>query len=188
MPLTSLHKLAKLKLLKNRASQLITVPARIILLFALSFTIPCFSQNSASNSKHLEEVNAVIQELFDGYRAGDSTRVRAVFTAQAQMQTIYTSTEGEQIISEPKSINGFVEYVGGGFEQVHDERLWDTQVHADHQFATVWTRYAFYLGEKFSHCGTETFLLRKVENDWKIFHLVDTRQKIGCKLPTEIKK
>jgi hypothetical protein len=104
------------------------------------------------------------------------------------MQSIYTAEDGEQKISIPKSINGFVEYIGGGFEQEHDERLWDTQVHADHQFATVWTRYAFYLGEKFSHCGTETFLLRKVKNNWKIFHLVDTRQKTGCKIPAEVKK
>jgi hypothetical protein len=165
-----------------------TIPNGIILLFASTLAISAFGQGSASKPKHLEEVNAIVQELFDGYRAGDSTRVRSVFTASATMQSIYTAEDGEQKISIPKSINGFVEYIGGGFEQEHDERLWDTQVHADHQFATVWTRYAFYLGEKFSHCGTETFLLRKVKNNWKIFHLVDTRQKTGCKIPAEVKK
>jgi len=179
-------RLLVLNLPKMGRSQFMALKTIFILLLILAMANPGFSQNS--ESKRLAEVKLVIQELFDGYRAGDSTRVRSVFTAKAQMQSIYTSTEGEQIINEPKSINAFVDYIGNGFDQVHDERLWDTQIHADHQFATVWTRYAFYLGENFSHCGTETFLLRKVKNNWKIFFLVDTRQKSGCKLPAEIKK
>ena len=144
-----------------------------------------FGQNS--DSKATDKITKVIQELFDGYRDGDSTRVRAVFTADAHAQTILSTTGGNDKLSDLMSIDNFIKYIGGGLEEVHDEKLWDTQVHTDKQLATVWTKYAFFLGKKFIHCGTETFLLRKVKNDWKIFYLVDTRQKTGCKLPSEIK-
>ena len=86
------------------------------------------------------------------------------------------------------TIDNFIKYIGGGLAEVHDERLWETQIFTDSQLATVWTRYAFFLDKKFIHCGTETFLLRKVNQEWKIYYLVDTRKTTGCKLPGEIKK
>ena len=158
----------------------------IFLLLALTITHLGFSQGASS--KQTEKISLVINELFDGYRAGDSTRVRAVFTADAHAQNILTSTNGIDKLSELRSIDNFVNYIGGGLEEVHDEKLWDIKIHADNQLATVWCNYAFFLGDKFIHCGTETFLLRKEKNDWKIFYLIDTRRNTGCKLPAEIKK
>jgi hypothetical protein len=158
------------------------------ILLILTFSTTQLSFGQSTESKHNEKVASVIQELFDGYRAGDSTRVRAVFTADAYAQTILSTTEGETKLSTLASIDNFIKYIGGGFEEVHDEKLWDMQIHTDERLATVWTKYAFFLDENFIHCGTETFLLRKVKSDWKVFYLVDTRQKTGCKLPAEIKK
>lgn len=158
------------------------------ILLILTFSTAHISFGQSNDAKRVEKITSVIQELFDGYRAGDSTRVRAVFTANAHAQTILTSVDGDDRLSDVISIDEFIKYIGGGFEEVHDEKLWDMQIHSDPQLATVWTKYAFFLGEKFTHCGTETFLLRKVNDDWKIFYLVDTRQKTGCKLPAEIKK
>lgn len=156
----------------------------LILIFSTGFV----SYGQSKDSKREEKITIVIQELFDGYRAGDSTRVRAVFTVDAHAQTILTSAKGEDKLSDIVSVDNFIKYIGGGLEEVHDEKLWDMQIHSDPQLATVWTKYAFFLGEKFTRCGSETFLLRKVNNNWKIFYLVDTRQQTGCKLPAEIKK
>ena len=160
----------------------------IAILLILTFTTAheCFGQSN--DSKRAEKITLVIQELFDGYRAGDSTMVRAVFTADAHAQTIITSTQGDDKLSDVVSIDKFINYIGGGLEEVHDEKFWDIKIHSDEQLATVWTKYAFFLGENFIHCGTETFILRKVKDKWKIFYLVDTRKKTGCKLPAEIKK
>jgi hypothetical protein len=91
-------------------------------------------------------------------------------------------------LSDVTSIDKFIDYIGGGLAEVHDEKIWDIKIHSDEHLATVWTKYAFFLGENFIHCGTETFLLRKVNNNWKIFYLIDTRRNSGCKLPPEIKK
>lgn len=158
-----------------------------IIILALLISCNTFAQNKQL-SQNEKKVDAVINELFDGYRAGDSSRVAAVFTKDAKMQSIFEDSLGQHKISEVESLKAFTDYIGGGFKVVHDERLWDTQIHVDELFATVWTNYAFYLGDNFNHCGTETFLLRKVNNEWKIFYLVDTRQKTGCNVPPEIKK
>lgn len=158
----------------------------ILLILTFTTAQECFGQSN--DSKREEKITVVIQELFDGYRAGDSTRVRAVFTTDAHAQTIITTKEGDDKLSDVVSIDNFIKYIGAGFDEVHDEKLWDMQIHSDPQLATVWTKYAFFLGEKFTHCGTETFLLRKVKDNWKIFYLVDTRQRTGCKLPAEIKE
>jgi hypothetical protein len=157
----------------------------LILLITLSTYHKSIGQSA--ESKRNEKINLVVAELFDAYRDGDSTRVRAVFSDDAHVQTLLKTIEGEDKLSEIQSVDGFIKYIGGGFEEIHDEKLWDIQIHSDLQLGTLWTKYAFFLGEKFIHCGTETFLLRKVKGKWKIFYLVDTRQKAGCKLPEEIK-
>ena len=133
------------------------------------------------------KINYVILELFDGYRQGDSSRVAATFTKKAVIQTIHKDKAGKVIISEPMPAQRFIDYIGGGFTEVHDERLWDTQIFHDEFMATVWTKYALFLGKKFTHCGTEVFNLRKVNGDWKIFYLADTRQLEDCKLPASVK-
>lgn len=127
-------------------------------------------------------IKNVILELFDGYRAGDSARVAATFTSTAILQSVGKNKEGKVELAEPLPVQKFLDYIGGGFSEVHDERLWETQVFYDELMATVWTKYAFFLGNNFHHCGTETFHLRKVNGDWKIFYLVDTRQLEDCQL------
>ena len=53
----------------------------------------------------------------------------------------------------------------------------------DGNLAQVWTKYAFFLGEDFDHCGVDAFQLFNDGDGWKIFQLVDTRHREGCELP-----
>lgn len=152
----------------------------VVLFLSLGHTL------AQSDNKKKDEIHAVISELFDAYRAGDSARVANVFTKDAIVQSIYLNGDGAPVASEATTVNSFLDYIGNGLTELHDEKLWDTQIHADKMMATVWTRYAFFLGEKFTHCGTETFLLRKVNGSWRIFILVDTRQTQGCQLPKNL--
>jgi len=50
----------------------------------------------------------------------------------------------------------------------------------DSQLASVWTDYKFYIGDKFSHCGVNSFQLVKLNDGWKIVYIIDTRRKEGC--------
>ncbi|MCF6361628.1 MAG: hypothetical protein L3J29_12810 [Cyclobacteriaceae bacterium] len=161
-----------------------------LIAFCTSFLLICsFSvsgQQSMLPPDEEQQVNVIITELFDGYRVGDSTRVRSTFTINATFQSAYYNKEGESILSKPKSIDAFVSYIGVGLDKVHDEQLWNTSIKIDKNLASVWTNYAFYLDGEFSHCGSENFLLIKNDGHWKIFHLVDTRQKIGCEIPDSL--
>lgn len=158
-------------------------------LFYLLLTCIAFSsvaQQSMLPSRDTELVKNTIIELFDGYREGDSLRVKNTFTKNAILQSAYFDKSGKSQLSKPSTISKFTSYIGGGLEKEHDERIWDIEVKIDNNLATVWTKYAFYLDNEFSHCGAENFLLIKQINKWKIFHLVDTRQQENCKVPNSI--
>ena len=99
--------------------------------------------NDPKLSLEQKEVLATIIELFDGYRAADSSRVRAVFTENASLLRV-GEKEGEPHLGSG-SIDSFVNYVGSGLDKLHDEPLWDYEVRIDENLASVWTKYAFYL-------------------------------------------
>jgi hypothetical protein len=63
---------------------------------------------------------------------------------------------------------------------VYDERISFDLVKIDGELASVWTPYKFYAGEKFSHCGVDSYQLVKLNGEWKIQYLIDTRRKQGC--------
>ena len=156
-------------------------------LLVLTATFSSKAQQSMLPVNDEQQVKNLIIELFDGYRAGDSLRVKNTFTSTAMLQTAFYTKEGESQLSAPSPVSKFTSYIGKGFDKEHDERLWDIEIKIDNNLATVWTKYAFYLDGEFSHCGAENFLLVKQNNEWKIFHLVDTRQHSNCKIPETIK-
>ena len=156
-------------------------------IFVILITFSSFAQQSMLPVNDENEVKNLIIELFDGYRAGDSLRVKNTFTTNAMLQTAYYNKSGESQLSKPSPVSKFTAYIGGGFEKEHDEQLWDIEVKIDNNLASVWTKYAFYLDGQFSHCGAENFLLIKQSFKWRIFHLVDTRQQNDCKIPDLIK-
>lgn len=127
-------------------------------------------------------VRAVIDQLFDGMRAGDSTMVRAVFHTEARMWTI-GERDGTPVLREG-SVDRFVTAVGTPHDQVWDERIWDVEIRIDGRMATAWVPYAFFLGNTFSHCGVNAFQLVDEGPGWHILALTDTRRQDGCDLST----
>ncbi|ELR69626.1 hypothetical protein C900_04851 [Fulvivirga imtechensis AK7] len=132
------------------------------------------------------EVLKVVGQVFDGMRAADSTMVRSAFAKDAELYTIFTDKEGNPVLHKGSLVN-FLNAVGSPHDVVWDEPIWDTEVRIDGNLAQVWTKYAFYAGDKFSHCGVDAFHLFKTLEGWKIFHLTDTRQWQDCEVPEEIK-
>jgi hypothetical protein len=127
-------------------------------------------------------VMAVVEAMFDAMRAGDSTAFRAVLHPSATAASV-SVREGEPTLGREASLEGFVQAVGTPHDQVWDERIWDAEVRVDGLLATVWTPYAFYLGDELSHCGVDAFQLFKGEDGWKVFHIADTRRREGCEVP-----
>lgn len=125
------------------------------------------------------EITKVIFKLFDGMRLGDSSMVSSCFYSEVEMFTSFTDKAGNPHLKKG-DLSKFLEAIGTPHEEIWDELIWDTDIKVDGNLAQVWTKYAFYVGENFSHCGVDAFLLTKTKEGWKIFHLADTRQREGC--------
>lgn len=141
-----------------------------------------FTAQSQNNSKHTDSVSihALIINLFDGMREGDSAKVSSTFHKDVKMYTSFTDKEGQLVLKEGK-LNSFLNAIGTPHDKIWDEKIWGTKVLIDGGIAQVWTDYAFYVGEEFSHCGVDAFhLVKQPSGKWKIIHLMDTRKKEGC--------
>lgn len=55
-----------------------------------------------------------------------------------------------------------------GAEAQFIERMWDPEVRIDGQVAQLWAPYDLYIGDEFSHCGSDAFHLVKVDGEWKM--------------------
>ncbi len=140
-----------------------------------AFSINCYAVGPS------DDAMKVVEALFEGMRLGDSTMVRSVFTKDARWMTILEK-DGQPIL-RTGSVDGFVKAVGTPHEKAWNEPIWDYEVQINGKLAQIWTKYAFYLGENFSHCGVDAFQLFNGNNGWKIFQLTDTRQFEDCELP-----
>lgn len=155
--------------------------SKIILtsLIAMGFVLTVQGQKDQVTADS-DSVQSVILSLFDGMREGDSTKVSSAFRKDTKMYTSSISEEGELILKEG-SLGSFIKAVGTPHDQIWDEKIWNTKILIDGGIAQVWTDYAFYLGDQFSHCGVDAFhLVKESSGQWKIIHLMDTRRKDNC--------
>ncbi|OLY92929.1 Putative lumazine-binding [Cnuella takakiae] len=126
-----------------------------------------------------DAVKATVNQLFEGMRKSDTALLKAAFTPQAILQTIAKPKAGGTQVRTDE-VAAFIKSVGQPHAEVYDERISFGQVLIDGDMASVWTPYKFYVGEKFSHCGVNSFQLVKLEGKWKIQYLIDTRRREGC--------
>jgi hypothetical protein len=147
----------------------------------------CLPGLAAAQSKNdHRDIMKPINTLFMGMNLGDSAMVRSVFALDASMASIGVDKNGTPLIRKESSIAGFLKAVGTPHNEPWSEPIWDTKIEVDGDFAQVWTSYAFYVGNVFSHCGVDAFQLIKREGEWKIFYLADTRRKEDCDIPPSI--
>ncbi len=145
----------------------------VFALFLLFLTTEGFTQNDEESM-----VKKTITNLFTGMKDGDSSLTRGSFAPSAIMQTIVNKEGKVSVRSE--SVNSFIKLIGMPHQEKYDERIVFTKILIDGPLATVWTDYKFYLGEKFSHCGVNSFQLVKGDQGWQIVYIIDTRRKEGC--------
>lgn len=124
-------------------------------------------------------VKQTITNMFDGMRRSDTALLRSAFASDAIMQTVVKNREGKvSIRTEP--VDSFVHFVSKPHTETYDERIAFETVKVDGDLAIAWTPYKFYLGDKFSHCGVNSFQLVKLNGQWKIQYIIDTRRRLGC--------
>jgi len=126
------------------------------------------------------EVMEVIETMFDGMRELDADKVASTFAEGATL-TSSGSREGTPFVRSMPMSN-FVGAIRQGADgPAWDERIWNVRIDVKDNLATAWMDYAFYAGDQFSHCGSNTFqLARHADGAWKTIALADTRVMSGC--------
>ena len=149
----------------------------LFLLIGLSFVKLHAQDTFAQDSS---DIYAVVKQLFDGMRKGDSAMVHATMHPEVRMLTSYINKEGEAKL-QVGSLDRFLQAVGTPHEAVWNETIDVIHVEVDDNLAHAWVDYSFYVNEDFHHCGVDAFLfIREGEENWKIIHLADTRRTEGC--------
>lgn len=132
------------------------------------------AQMSATDS-----VKAAVNLLFTGMKNSDPVTIRSSFADSALLQSVVRSRDGGQGLRN-ESIEDFARQIASIPKGDADERITFEIIRIDGPLAIVWAPYQFYFKGAFSHCGTDSFQLVKINGTWKIQYLIDTRRKENC--------
>jgi hypothetical protein len=119
-------------------------------------------------------VTAPIYQLFDAMREHDEDKILDQFTKQALLQRI--TNKGEIIDTDVKK---FAVSISKNTAKL-DEHLLAVTINQQNELASVWTPFAFYLNDKLSHCGSNSFQLVQINGEWKIHYLIDVTYTGDC--------
>jgi hypothetical protein len=148
-------------------------------LIYIVLTFLCSSIVCKAQDDEIVTIKQTINNLFEGMRKSDTSLLRSAFSEGAIMQSVNKNQDGVVTIqSEP--LDSFIYFIAKPHSLLYDERITFDLIKVDNDLAVAWTPYKFYLGEKFSHCGVDSYQLVKIKGIWKIQYLIDTRRKEKC--------
>ena len=130
-------------------------------------TANVFAQTS--RNEDIKAASEVPDRLFAAMRAKNFEEIRAVFAPEGQLVAIDKPRDGKglsktRVFSAESFSKAISEAKGAEFI----EKMPNKDVRLTGDLAVVSGRYTFYVGEKFSHCGTNTFNLVRTEAGWRI--------------------
>ncbi len=141
----------------------------------LLFPLFLFGQNQ-KQKKDEDQIKAVILKTFSAMKSVDSVALKSCFTEKALLHISQVRPEGNVVREVP--IASFVKNVMTRKPGDMDERVlsWGP-ILIDHEIATAWVPYEFYLNGKFTLKGVDAFILVKVGEEYKIQTLLYNMQK-----------
>ncbi len=149
---------------------------KIVLPLFLFFATIGLAQNEIAE----EEIKITINSFFEGLHNGDTILVNKSINSGLKRQSAYYNKEGKSILRNESKANFFKTLAGKNPTDVWFEKLISFKILVDGNLASVWTPYEFYVNNKFSHCGVNSFQLFKSDENWEIIYLVDTKRRWGC--------
>lgn len=165
-------------------AKIMKIMHKLIILIFLFFSYSVFSQKDRVKEdmkRYKMEVKQTILNFFEGFHAGDTTKMKSTMDENIAIQTIVKTKEGEIKTVKTDASRILTAIQNRPSEQKWDERLLSFSIEADSAIANAWTPYEFYVNDNFSHCGVNIFQLFNDGKSWKIIALSDTRHKKGCK-------
>lgn len=146
----------------------------------LIYLIAAGCSQAATAQTAEDSVKAAVNQLFEGMKTANASLVQGAFADSAVLQTIVTRNREGKTVIRNEQVREFAEFVGKQKAGAADERIQFETIRIDGPLASVWTPYKFYFNGNFSHCGVNSFQLVRLNGQWKIQYLIDTRRKDNC--------
>jgi len=130
----------------------------------------------ASNAQQ-QDVQKTIESFFEGFHQKDTIKLKSVCSDKIILQSISESkTKGNKLSDETaKEFYKSIATIASNLK--FNEKILSYNIQIDGSMAHVWAPYEFYLNDKLSHSGVNTFTLFKEKDTWRIIYLIDTRRK-----------
>jgi hypothetical protein len=136
----------------------------LLLILLLVFAAPVFSQ-----ADEKQAVLDAVDKLWAGMKAKSAEQIKAAFMPDGQLVAVDKPKDGKGLSTTRMLTGGeFAKLISEAKAPDFVESMIDPQVYVTGDMALVTGRYTFYVGDKFSHCGVDTFNLVRTETGWKI--------------------
>lgn len=131
--------------------------------------------NIFSNSEE-EKVKRVVESFFEAFHSKDSTTLYKLSLYDFELRSSSLLNESQKLSSV--SYYDFVKIVSNRDNSSKwEEEILSYEINVDGTLAVAWTPYIFRINDKISHCGSNSFTLHKVEGEWKIIQIIDSRRR-----------
>jgi hypothetical protein len=148
--------------------------------FFIPLTLVIFFHLHSEAQSAEDSVKATINKMFAGMKSADAAMIKSTFADSIIFQSIGRTKEGTIFVKNENAAD-FITSISKLAPDAADERITFDVVKIDGPLAIAWTPYNFYFNGQFSHCGVNSFQLVRVNNEWKIQYIIDTRRRQGCK-------
>ncbi|MEY4835616.1 MAG: hypothetical protein RI980_1731 [Bacteroidota bacterium] len=142
---------------------------QVFILLFFGFSIGVFAQEEKA-------IKQSISVFFEGLQTSDTLKIQSVCHKEMKLQSI---TEKNTVggLSYQSNSDFYKSIAAIPKNMKIEERILSYNIQIDGTMANVWTPYEFYINEKLSHIGVNSFTLLLENNIWKIVHIIDTRRK-----------
>ncbi|MBN8567291.1 MAG: nuclear transport factor 2 family protein [Flavobacteriales bacterium] len=122
------------------------------------------------------EIQLTIGKFFNAFHQRDSIALKKVCSENLILHSISESEKGAKFSVE-KAANFYKSIATIPLSMKFEEKILSYKVQIDGTMAHVWTPYEFYMNDKLSHSGVNSFQLYKENDGWKVVYILDTRRK-----------
>ena len=124
-----------------------------------------------------QDVQKTIEIFFEGFHQKDTSLIKSVCADKMILQSISeNSVKGNKLsVETPNEFYKSIVSIPSTIK--FREKILSYNIQIDGSMAHVWAPYEFYLNDKLSHSGVNTFTLFKEKDKWQIIYLIDTRRK-----------
>jgi hypothetical protein len=151
----------------------------IFLVLLITF-VKVNGQGPNASEYEKQAVKDVVETFFDGFHKQDSVIMKSTLADNVVLQTTARNKEGKTLFRTEKMEKLITSITSIPDSISFKEKLTSFSIQVDRTMANAWVGYEFWLNEKFSHCGINSFQLVNFDGEWKIIYLIDTRGKAGC--------